>query len=53
MSDAETKTCPVCAEDVKAAALKCRHCGFYFEPEVPAPTAMSGLLEVEPVRLPR
>lgn len=25
--DTETKTCPECAEDVQAAAKKCRHCG--------------------------
>jgi len=30
-SPGETKTCPDCAEDVKAAARKCKHCGFLFE----------------------
>lgn len=28
----DTKTCPRCAEDVKAAALVCRYCGFEFGP---------------------
>jgi hypothetical protein len=27
----ETKVCPDCAEDVKAAAIKCRFCGHSFE----------------------
>jgi hypothetical protein len=27
----ETKDCPMCAETVKAAARKCKHCGFMFE----------------------
>jgi hypothetical protein len=29
----EEKTCPMCAESVKAAALVCRFCGHEFEPE--------------------
>jgi hypothetical protein len=27
---ASSKVCPECAEDVKAAARKCRHCGYRF-----------------------
>ncbi|HYH52471.1 MAG TPA: zinc ribbon domain-containing protein [Acidimicrobiia bacterium] len=30
-STAETKTCPMCAEDVKAAAVLCRFCGHRFD----------------------
>lgn len=36
----DAKTCPACAETVKAAARICRHCGFKFQGEYsdPAPT---------------
>lgn len=37
---ADTKTCPRCAESVKAAANVCRFCGYEFPvPEVPSPPA--------------
>ena len=33
---AQEKTCPKCAEQVKAAALVCRFCGHEFPPEIEA-----------------
>jgi hypothetical protein len=33
--DEATKECPDCAEEVKAAARRCRFCGYYFEPPEP------------------
>lgn len=31
MASVETRNCPVCGEQIKAAARKCRHCGEIFE----------------------
>ena len=33
----ETRLCPMCAEEIKAAAIKCKHCGSDV-PALPAPT---------------
>jgi hypothetical protein len=33
----DERTCPMCAETIKRAAIKCRHCGADVEP-APAPT---------------
>lgn len=30
----ETRRCPFCAEDIRAAAIKCKHCGSTVEPVV-------------------
>jgi hypothetical protein len=36
MTDARTKRCPECAEDVRQEALKCRFCGYRFDLRKPA-----------------
>ena len=35
-TDADTKTCPFCAEEVRATAIKCRHCGSDLQTNVTA-----------------
>jgi phage shock protein PspC (stress-responsive transcriptional regulator) len=31
-TEVETKTCPYCAEEIKPAAIKCKHCGTWLAP---------------------
>jgi Uncharacterised protein family UPF0547 len=38
---ADTKTCPECAEEVKAAAHVCRFCGYRFDGATGAPSPRS------------
>jgi uncharacterized membrane protein YvbJ len=33
----ETKQCPYCGEEILAVAKKCKHCGTWFDNDVPVP----------------
>ena len=33
---AETKSCPMCGEQILAVAVKCRYCGYYLDPSLRA-----------------
>ncbi len=35
----ETKRCPYCDEEIRARAVKCKHCGAMLDESVPAPSA--------------
>lgn len=39
MSDAgDTRSCPYCAEEIRTAAIKCKHCGEFLDPGVATPS---------------
>lgn len=52
MTDSETKTCPACAEEIKAAALRCKHCGENLAPVVAAPAVPLHKMDLAPMMVP-
>lgn len=47
----QTKECPDCAETVKAAARKCKHCGYEFAPTLPAVNSLPPVYPTQAVPL--
>jgi hypothetical protein len=43
----DTKICPACAEEIKIAALKCKHCGEVFDPVATAELVTAHQTEAE------
>lgn len=44
--DADTRPCPACAETIKNAAVKCKHCGTEIDPVVFTPAAFEAISQV-------